>query len=99
MITVSNDNEIKKLYTNGFCFKGVIKIVKKYWEARPQLVCMKCYIIKYEWLGNYSNKPEKCLLFARLYQTSNHQCDIDKYSKKPGKLCMHIVAQYANWYR
>ena len=71
-------------------------MVEKYWEAGPGSVCMRCCGIGHERLGSCGDRPEKCLLCAGPHQASNHQCGVDGCSKKPGKLCTHVVARCAN---
>lgn len=96
VITVSNDSEAKKLCANGLRFGGAVKVVEKYWEAGPGSVCMRCCGLGHERLGSCGDRPEKCLLCAGPHQASNHQCGVDGCSKKPGKLCTHVVARCAN---
>ena len=96
MITVSNDSKAKKLCTNSLRFGRAIKVAEKYWKAGTRLICIRYYRIEHKRLSNYSDRPEKCLLYAGSHQTSNHQCGIDEWSKKLGKLCMHVIAQSAN---
>ena len=86
MITVSNDSKGKKLCANGLCFKGAVKLMEKYWEAGPGLVCIRCCGIGHKRLGSCGDRPEKCLLYAGPHQASNHQSGIDGCSKKLRKL-------------
>lgn len=57
---------------------------------------MKYYKVRHKGLNSYVDRPKKCLLCTGPHQTSNYQCEIDKYSKKPRKLYMYIVTQYVN---
>lgn len=91
MITVNNDSEVKKLFANGLCFRRAVKVVEKYWEAGLKLVCMRYCRVRYKRLNSCGDRPEKCLLYAGPHQVSNHQYRVDRCSKKPGKLCTHIV--------
>lgn len=57
---------------------------------------MRCYGVGYKRLSSFGDKLKKCLLCTRPHKTSNHQYRVDGYSKKSGKLYMHIVARCAN---
>ncbi len=48
VITVQGEAEAKKLCASGLRFGGVVKVVEKYWEARPGSVCMTCCDIGHE---------------------------------------------------
>lgn len=96
VITVNNNSEAKKLCANNLCFGGAVKMVEKYWEARPRSVCIRCCGVEHERLGSYDNRPENFLLYVGPYQASNHQCRVDGYSEKPKKLYKHVIAQCAN---
>ena len=64
IIIVSNNSKAKKLYANGFCFRGVVKVEEKYWKAKQGLVCIRYCKIEHKRQGNYSDKRERCLLWA-----------------------------------
>lgn len=73
-----------------------MKKVEKYWDARPGSVCLKCCGIGHESLGSYGDRPEKCIMCAGVYPASEHQCGVNGSNKGRGKLCIHVVARYAN---
>lgn len=72
MIIISNDGEAKKLYTNGFYFGEIVKMIEKYQEVGLGSIYIRYYRLRHEWLGSYGDKPEKYLLYAEPYQASNH---------------------------
>lgn len=48
MTIVKEKAEAKKLCVLGLQFRGALKMVEKYQDARPGLVYITCYIIKYQ---------------------------------------------------
>lgn len=73
-----------------------MKKVKKFWEAGPGSVCLRCSEIGHERLEKCGDKPKKCVMCAREHQVSEHQCGVNRCSKGIGKLCIHVVARFAN---
>lgn len=56
VITVSNKIEAKRLVASSLRFEGVLKKVENYWDAGPELVCMKSYRIGHEHQGRYGDR-------------------------------------------
>lgn len=54
------------------------------------------FLVRHKQLGSCGDKPGKCLLCAGPHQASNHQCGVNGCSKKPRKLCTHVLARCAN---
>ncbi len=52
MITVQGEVEAKKLCAFDLRFGGVVRVVEKYWEAEPGLVCMTCCGISHKRMGS-----------------------------------------------
>lgn len=48
VITVGTSEEVTKLCSKGIRFGGALKLVKKYGEAEPGLVCMSCAVVDYD---------------------------------------------------
>ena len=57
---------------------------------------MKCCGIGHERQGNCGDRPEKCIMYTDAYLASEHQCEVNRCRKGKGKLCVHVVARYAN---
>lgn len=81
---------------NGLHFGGTVKIVEKYYEARPRLVCMGCCGIGHKCQSSYADRPEKFIICTGPHAASEYQCGVNRCNKGKRKLCIHIVAQSAN---
>ena len=92
VIIVNNKIEAKWLLANGLCFGGAVKKVEKYWDAGPGLVYMRYCGIGHECQSSCGDRPERCVICAEAHPASEHQCGINGYNKRKGKLCIHIVA-------
>ena len=66
------------------------------WEAGPRSVCLSCCGIGHERLEKCGNSPKKCVICAGEYHVNKHQCGVTGCGKRRGKLCIHVVARYAN---
>lgn len=53
---MSTSEEVAKLYLKEFRFGGTLKIVKKYWEARPGLVYLSYVGISHDRLRECTNR-------------------------------------------
>lgn len=51
VIIVGNSVKAFKLYSKRLRFGGTFKVVEKYWEAGPGLICMSCANIGHDCLG------------------------------------------------
>ena len=52
--------------------------------------------VGYKWLRNYGDRLENCLLCIGLYEANTHKCEVNRYSQKPKKIYIYIIAWYAN---
>ena len=52
VITIKGEAETKNLCVSGLRFGGVVRMVKRYWKARPSSVCMRCCGIRHERMGS-----------------------------------------------
>lgn len=95
IITIKGKVEIKNLYISGLQFGGVVKRVERYWEARPNLMCMKCFGIGYKHIESYRDWPSKYVICIGLYKVEDYCCSVVGYNKKKRKICIYITAKYA----
>lgn len=59
-------------------------------------MCIRCCGIDHERQSSCGDWSETCVICARAYLASKHQCKINRYNKGKDKLYIHIVAQYVN---
>ena len=93
---VEGETKAKKLYALGLHFEGLIRVVEKYWEARPSLVYMTCCGIGHEWMGGYENQPAKCIICTEAYKFEKHQYGVTGCTKNRGKVYLYITVKCAN---
>ncbi len=96
VITVQGETKAKRLCVSGLRFGKVIKIVKRYWEAGPGLVCTTCYGIGQQRMGNCGDRPEKYVICVRSHKVENHQCGVMGRNKGKKKICVHVTPRCAN---
>lgn len=72
VITVSSDNEAKRMVASGCWFGKVMEIVEKYWDAGSGSVFLRCYGIGYERQNSCGNRSEQCIMCARAHQVSEY---------------------------
>ena len=96
VITVSGENEGKRLCASGLRFGGIVKVVEKYWESGPSSVCLTCCGIGHERMGKCGDQPPKCIICAGPHKVEDHRCGVNGCSKGIGKMCAHVLALCAN---
>ena len=96
VITVKGQAEAKKLCASGLRFRGVIRVVERYWEAGPGSVCMTCCGIGYQRMGSCGDRPEKCIICAGPHKVEDHQCGVTGCKKGKRKICVHVTPKCAN---
>ena len=77
-------------------FGGVLKVVEKYSEAEPGLVCMSCVGINHNRLGECGDKTVQCIICVSAYKVKNHRCGVIGYTVKIDKVCTHVTLKYVN---
>lgn len=97
VITVSGKSEAKMLCASGLRFGGVVKIVEKYWESGPSLVCMTCCGIGHKRIGKCESRPPRCIICAGPHKMDEHQCGVNGCNKGSRKICAHVVVKCANY--
>lgn len=73
-----------------------MRVVEKYWEAGPSLVCMTCCVIVHKRMGNCRNRPLQCILCAGSHKIEDYWCGVAGCIKGIGKVCVHVTAKCAN---
>ena len=48
LIMVKGKAEAKKLYALGLRFGEAVKVIERYWDAGPGLICMNCCYIRHQ---------------------------------------------------
>lgn len=48
VIIIKGKVEANKLCAFGFQLGGIVRVVERYWEVIPSLVCIKCWCIGYK---------------------------------------------------
>lgn len=96
VITVRNSAEALILCAKGSRFEEVLKMVEKYWEARPSSVCMSYTEVGHNRLGECGDKSLQCVLCARDYKAKNCVYEVTKCNTKKGKICAHDTPKCAN---
>lgn len=97
VITLHSEHEAKQLDINDLRFGGAMKKLEKYQKAGLGSICFKCCEISYERLESCRDKLEMCIMCVGSHQASKHKCRVNRCNKRRGKLCIHIVAQCANY--
>lgn len=96
VITVKGEAKAKKLCALGLRFRGLVKVVEKYWEAGLSLVCMTCCWIGHERMRDCGDRPARCVICAGPHKIKEHQCGVVGYGKGNGKICAHVTVVCAN---
>ena len=96
VITVGNSAEASKLCSKGLRFGGALKVVEKYWEAGPNLVCMSCAGVGHDRLGECGDRAIQCVICAGAHKAENHRCGVTGCIVKMGKICTHVTPKCAN---
>ena len=91
VITVGSKEEVSKLCARGLRFGGAPKVVEKYWEAGPCLVCMTCSGIGDDWLAGCNPRLEQCAICVGAYKSENDQCGVMGCTVKIEKICIYVV--------
>lgn len=57
---------------SGFWFRRVVRKVEIFSNTGSGLVCIRCCSISHEWLEDYRNRSEKCVIYTREYQANEY---------------------------
>lgn len=95
---VKSKIKAKQLYTSGFCFGHVIQKIKKYLQAEPSSVYMICCGISHTCINDCNDQPVRCIICISLHKVNKYWCRVIGYSKGIDKICVYMVAKYANCY-
>ncbi len=96
MITVKGEAEAKKLCASGLQFGGAVKVVERYWDVGPGLVCMTCCGIGHQRMEICGSQPQKCIIYVGPHKMEDHQCRIARCQKGKGKICIHVTPKCVN---
>lgn len=72
IIIVKWETKAKKLFALSLYFESFIKVVEKYKEARPRLVCMIFCEISYERMRSCKKRPAKYIICIEKYKVKEH---------------------------
>ena len=96
VITIQGEVEAKRLCASGLRFGGIVRVVKRYWEAGPGSVCTTCCDIGHQRIGNCGDRPEKCIICIGSHKVENHQCSVIGCNKRNKKIYVHVTPRCAN---
>ena len=96
VITVGTSKEAAKLRSKGLRFGGALKVVEKYWEARPGSIYLSCIRIGHNCLRKCKDRAIQCVICAGAHKMEDHWCGVTGCTVKMGKICIHILPKYAN---
>ena len=96
VIIVSTNKKAAKLCSKGLRFGGILKVVEKYWEVGPGLICLSCEGIGHNHLGKCEDRAVKCIICADAYKVEDYKCRVIGCIVKIGKICTHITPKCAN---
>ena len=71
-------------------------MVEKYWEARPDSVCMSCVGVGHDRLGKCGNRALQCIICVGDHKVENHAYGVTGCNIRKGKICTHVTPKCAN---
>lgn len=71
--TMGTSEEAAKLCSKRLRFGGAVKVVEKYWEAGPRLVCMSYVGVRHDCLGKCKERSVQCVIFADTHKAEDHK--------------------------
>ena len=86
VITVGTSEEAAKLCSKGLRFGGALKVVEKYWEARPGSVCLSCAGVGHDRLGECGGRAVQCVICAGAHKVEDHRYGVTGCAVKMGKI-------------
>lgn len=97
MITIKKKVEIKKLCASGLRFGSAVKVVKRYWDAGPGLVCMTCCDIKHQQMRSCGDQPQKYIIYTNAYKVEDYQWKVIGCHKRKGQIWVYITSKCVNY--
>lgn len=85
-----------KLCSKRSKFRAALKIVKKYWEARPDSECLSYGGIDPNCLEECENRTLHCVICIDVYRFEDYQFKVTSCTVQIGKICTYITSKYAN---
>ncbi len=96
MITIKGEVEVEKVCGSSFWFEKVVRVVKEYWEAGPNSMCMGCCGIKHKQMGSCGDLSSRCTIYARLYKVEDHCFGVVAGNENKKKICVHVTVNCTN---
>lgn len=97
VITVDTGKEAAKLYSKELRLREALKIVEKYWEVEPGLVCLSYISIGHNCWGKCKNQIVWCVIYIGAYKVEDHRYKVTSYTMKMSKICTHVTSNCANY--
>lgn len=85
------------MYIKGLRFRGVLKIVEKYWEAELGSICLIYYSISHNHSRSCGQKLAKCTLCAGPHKLKEYKYRGSDYKIGPRKIYTHIKVICVNY--
>lgn len=95
-IIVENSIEIFILYFKGLWFEEALKVVKKYWKVRQNLVCMSCVGLGYDHFREYEERAIKYVICTGTHKAKNYRYEVSGYIVEIDKICTHVISWCAD---
>lgn len=96
IIMLANNFNATYLCAKRLRFEGILKVVERYWKAKPGLVCSVYCNIAHDWLKKCEQRPAQCTLCMGSYKLEEYKCEINGCKVEFRKICTHIMAMCAN---
>ena len=96
VITVGTSEKAAKLCSKGLRFGGALKVVEKYWEAGPGLVCLSCAGVDHDRLEKCGDRAVQCVICAGANKVEDYRCGVTGCAVKMDKICTHVTPKCAN---
>lgn len=90
VIIVGLNKKTAKLFSKQLRFGEALKFVKKFCEAGPGSVCLRCARISHDCPRKYANKAIQCVICRDTFEAETWRCRIIDGTVNRGKICTHV---------
>ena len=96
IITVSDENEVKRLCKDELNLKKVSRYVNRYWETESEAICSTCCELKHDRFEECEEKDLCCSICVKEHRTKKHRCQMIDCTADAKRICKHDVMKCAN---
>lgn len=79
IIIVGKSKKAAKICSKKLRFGEALKIVKKYWKAKPGLICLSFARINHDYFGEYEDKAIQYVICASINKVEDCCCEVTSY--------------------